>query len=65
MAALEVLHRRPAIAGFAGQQGVGDTALLQLCLDQSQHAGELRKQQHPPAFGEKLFEHLHQARKLA
>ncbi|MCY1430756.1 hypothetical protein D9M71_467090 [compost metagenome] len=39
--ALEVLYRCPAIAGFTCQKGVGDGALLQFCLDQPQHAGEL------------------------
>ncbi|MNT70796.1 hypothetical protein D3C72_2092180 [compost metagenome] len=64
-AILEVLHRRAAITGFAGQQGIGNATLLKLSLYQSQHAGELREQQHPTTFGKQFFEHLHQACELA
>ncbi|MMZ66884.1 hypothetical protein D1872_294180 [compost metagenome] len=37
LAALEFLHRSAAVAGLAGQQGVGDSTLVQLILNQRQH----------------------------
>lgn len=47
---LELLHRRATVPGITGQQAVADTAFFQLLLDQRQHRGELREQQHPAAF---------------
>ncbi len=58
-------HGRASIAGLAGQQAIGDMALLQFCLDQRQHRGELREQQDAPTLGEQFLKHVHQAVELA
>ncbi|MNN77744.1 hypothetical protein D3C81_1942380 [compost metagenome] len=65
LAILEILHRCAAVAGFAGEDGVGDPALLQFGFDQCKHGGELREQQDAPAFGNQFVEHFQQAAELA
>ena len=53
-----------AVLGLAGELGPGEAALLQLLLDQAEHGGELREQQHLAAFGQHLGELLHQQLQL-
>ena len=46
----EALDGLVTLAGLPGQLGVGNAVLVDLALDQAQHGGELRKQQHAPTF---------------
>ncbi|MCY1444311.1 hypothetical protein D9M71_607730 [compost metagenome] len=65
LALLEALHRGAPVAGVAGDLHIVDGALVQFVLDQGQHAGELREQQHLASLGDQLLEHFHQAVQLA
>src|SRR5689334_24373668 len=40
-----------SVLRLAGQQAIGYSQLADRPLDESQHRGELRKQQHTPPFG--------------
>ena len=62
---LEALYRCASVLGAAGQLGVGDLAGLQLSLDQRQHRGELREQQHAAAFVHQFLKHIQKGAELA
>ena len=49
---------------MAGELDPGQAPGLELRLDQAEHAGELRKQQHPPPLGQHFGQKLHQLRHL-
>ncbi len=59
-AAGKALDELVALLTLAGQLDPVQTALFQLDLDQCEHAGELREQQHAPTFFEHFGQQLHQ-----
>ena len=63
-AALEALHQGAALTGrgLPGEDLVFDATLDQRRLNQRQHFGELRKQQHAAAFGQQAVEQFEQGR---
>ena len=62
---LETADRVGSITRGAGQLDIVDFNHSKFGLDQIKHRGELRKNQHPPAFAREFAQHLHQGRELA
>jgi len=60
LALLEAADDLLAVARVAGEQLVGDAGALELRLDQREHAGELREQQHAAALVDQLGQDVHQ-----
>ena len=64
LARSKTFNQLVALLRLAGKLDPTDLVQGELLLDQSQHAGELREQQHPPAGGQHLGQQLHQQLQL-